>query len=162
MPRRKSLPDAVFEKAEQDFKNLKDGKVAIKLMAIIAYKEHTSETIARIFKISQRHFLKIVHQYQALGIEGLIQHPRGHNASKLNKSQLEEIKQWVLESKTSEGRQVHWTLLKLKNEIARVYNIEISTVAIWNHLHAMGLVVKVPRPSHYKGNKEKQDEFKKN
>ena len=61
-------------------------------MAIIAYKDHTSETISKIFKISQRHFLKIVHDYQAFGIEGLIQHPRGHNASKLNESPVRRNK----------------------------------------------------------------------
>jgi len=162
MARKKSVPDSVFENAERDYKNLKEGRVALKLMAIIAYKEHTSESISKIFKISQRHFQKLVKDYQELGLEGLIQHGRGHNASKLNKTELGEIKRWILESKTKAGKQIHWTLLKLKNEIKSVFGIDISTVAIWNHLHTINLVVKMPRPTHYKGDKEKQEEFKKN
>ena len=162
MPRSKAIQDIVFENAEKDFQKLKGSRTAMKLMAILAYRDQTSETVAKIFKISQRHFLKLVHDYKIYGIEGLTNHPRGHNASKLNQDQLQEIKLWVLESRTGDKLRVHWTLSKLQQEIQIKFNIKISTVAIWNHLHSLGLVVKMPRPNHYKGDKEKQEEFKKN
>ena len=162
MPRNKSINESVFENAEKDLKELKGSRIAIKLMAILAYKDHTSEDVSRVFKLSQRHFLKIVHDYKNYGIEGLVNHPRGHNASKLSKEQLSDIRTWVVESKTGDNSHVHWTLAKLQKEILAKYNVRISTVAISNHLHSLGLVVKMPRPNHYKGDKEKQDDFKKN
>ena len=161
MARHKSIPDSVFENAERDFQRLKGGKIAGKLMAILAYKEETSETVSRIFRMSQRHFLKLVHDYQKYGIEALINQPRGHNASKLNEEQLSEIKLWMVERKTKDKLHIHWTLSKLQQAIKSNYNIDISTVAIWNHLHSLGLVVKVPRPKHHKGDKVKQEDFKK-
>ena len=162
MARSKSIPDSLFEQAEQDLCSIKDSKVVMKLMAILSYKDNTSEAIAKIFHLSQRHFQKIVHDYQLNGIDALRQHPRGHNPSKLNKSHLDEIKQWVISCKNKNGKEVNWTLPKLQKEIKTRFDVEISKVAIWNHLHAMGLVIKVPRPTHHKGNKEKQADFKKN
>lgn len=162
MARSKSIPESLFEQAQHDFNSIKDSKVLLKLMAILAYKDNTSEAVAKIFHLSQRHFQKIIHDYQLNGIDALRQHPRGHNPSKLNKPQLAEIKQWIISCKNKNGKEVNWTLSKLQKEIKTRFHIEISTVAIWNHLHAMGLVIKVPRPTHHKGSKEKQAEFKKN
>lgn len=162
MARRKAIPESIFEQAKHDFDSIEDSKVVLKLLAILAYKDNTSEAVAKIFQLSQRHFQKIIHDYQLYGIDALMQHPRGHNPSKLNDSQLDEIKQWIISCKNKKGKEINWTLLKLQKEIKNHFDIEISTVAIWNHLQAMRLVIKSPRPTHHKGNKEKQDDFKKN
>ena len=159
MARPKMVSISVFENASSDYQKLKNGNVALKLMAIMACKDHTSEVVSKIFKFSQRHFLKILHDYKEHGLEGLMNQPRGHNASKLSKEQLEEIKQWILDSTTQDKQHIHWTLEKLKSEIEKKYNVTISKVAIWNHLHALGLSVRVPRPSHVKGDKAKQEDF---
>lgn len=104
MARRKAIPESIFEQAKHDFDSIEDSKVVLKLLAILAYKDNTSEAVAKIFQLSQRHFQKIIHDYQLYGIDALMQHPRGHNPSKLNDSQLDEIKQWIISCRIKKAK----------------------------------------------------------
>ncbi|MFH0735497.1 MAG: winged helix-turn-helix domain-containing protein [bacterium] len=157
-----SVDDALIQKATEELRKIEEGKLAIKLKAIIAYKKHNAELVAEVFQISIRNLFLWVNRFKEYGVEGLIDSPRGHNPSKLTQVQLEKIKEWIISCKTPDGKDIHWTLLKLKLHIQEQFKIFISTVALWNHLHAIGLSVKRPRPKHYKSDKEKQEDFKKN
>ena len=50
MARPKMVSISVFENASSDYQKLKNGNVALKLMAIMAYKDHTSEVVSKIFE----------------------------------------------------------------------------------------------------------------
>jgi len=82
--------------------------------------------------------------------------------NKLNEDKWQQIKIWIVSGKSANNETVHWTLEKLKAEIANVYNIEITTTALWKNLKKLGLTLKKPRPIHNKADKEAQEAFKKN
>lgn len=163
MARKKtSVSDLLVKQAEKELKKLKNGKLAIKLKVILAYKKHNANIVADVFQISVRNLFLWVNAFRKKGIEGLIDRPKGHYNSKLTTEQLKQIKEWIIIRKDYDGNRVNWTLPKLKVAINEQYSVAISTVAIWRHLKKIGLSVRRPRPHHYKADKKKQNAFKKN
>jgi transposase len=163
MPRQsKQFTHDIALKAEEEFNKLNDGKLATQLRAIMAFEENSAEQIAKVFKVSIRTVFRWINKFIEQGIDGLIDQPKGHYPSKLTEFQKEHIKSWIISSKNNNNEDIHWTLKKLKYEIFNVFDVEITTTALWNHLNKMNLTLKTPRPVHHKADKTEQEAFKKN
>ncbi|MCD6154223.1 MAG: transposase [Candidatus Verstraetearchaeota archaeon] len=163
MPREsQNFSHEIALEAEEEFKKLKEGKLATQLRAIMAFEDNTAEQIAKIFKVSVRTVFRWINKFSQYGIEGLKDRPKGHYQSKLTEDQKDQIKSWIKSGKNSKNEPVHWTLEKLKAEVAEVFNVEMTTTALWKNLDKLGLTLKKPRPVHHKADKEAQAAFKKN
>ena len=149
-------------KAEKEFNNIKDGKLATQLRAIIAFEDNTAEQIATIFKVSARTVFRWINKFANEGINGLKDLPKGHYQSKLTEQQKEHLKSWIISGTNSIGESVHWTLEKLALEIHAEFGVTLTTTAIWKNLKKMNLTLKKPRPVHHQADKEAQEDFKKN
>ncbi|MBZ0243085.1 MAG: winged helix-turn-helix domain-containing protein [Bacteroidales bacterium] len=163
MGRTKTLIDTSYSDViSMDIKNISDYEVIIKLKAIQASITHKESTVAEIFGIARSTLSRWISNYKKYGIEGCCSKSRGHNPSKLSLAQKETIRNWLTSGKDSQGRQVHWTLRRLIQEIALVFGKEITKTPLWITLHSMQLSLKKPRPQHYKADIAQQEDFKKN
>lgn len=160
-PKKSLSPDLLLQ-AEEDFTTLKDGKLATRLKAVMAYAEHSAEEIAAIFKVSPRTIFRWVHAYCTAGLAGLQDQPKGHFPGKFTAQQQATIKHWVTSGTDARGTPVHWTVKKLQHEIQTVYGIIISQPGLWKNLRKWNLVIKKPRPVHAKADPAAQTAFKKN
>jgi len=145
MARAKEVVDSsTLIKAEEALKGLKEGKLVLQLKAIISSGRHPVENVAEVFQVSTRSIFRWANKFKHKGIEGLKDRPKGHFSSKLTEKNKEKIEEWILAGKNSDGKEIHWTLNKLQMEVDKVFNIHISTVALWNHLNSMDLILKRP------------------
>ncbi len=149
-------------KAEIEFNNIKDGKLATQLRAIMAFEDNTAEQIAKIFKVSVRTVFRWINKFTSEGIDGLKDQPKGHYQPKLTEPQKNQLKNWIINGTNPNGESVHWTLERLASEIHSEFCVTLTTTAIWKNLKKMNLTLKKPRPVHHKADKEAQEEFKKN
>lgn len=163
MGRAKTLIDSSYSEAiAKDIRSISDSDVTIKLKAIQASITHKEATVAEIFGIARSTLSRWISNYKRHGIEGCRQRGRGHNPSKLSLEQKATIKDWVRSGKDNNGRQVHWTLRRLIQEISLIFGMKISKTPLWLTLHSMQLSLKKPRPQNYKADRNQQEVFKKN
>lgn len=158
---KKKLDLETVEEAKEELKKIKDGKTSIQLKAIIAASEHAVDKVAEVMQVSYRSIFKWIDKFKTGGIEGLKDKPKGHMRAKLTKEHLEKIEQWIISGKNADDKAVHWTLKRLRKEIKKEFGISIGKTPLWKHLKKMDLVLKKPRPTHVKADKEKQETFKK-
>ncbi len=158
---KKSIDKEVILRAEERFKGLREGKLAMKLRGIIAFGNNSAEEVAQILKISPRSIFRWVVKFKKNDIDGLREKPKGHYKSKLTEERKAQVKEWIRKGRNSRGETIHWTLQKLKLEVYRELGVTISTTALWQNLKKMGLVIRRPRPIHYKADKRQQEDFKK-
>ena len=156
------LTDSIYNNIVSDLKKIPNSDLIFKLTALKAASFNKQSEVAKMYDISRATLQRWAFLYTKYGIEGLKPKPRGHNPSKLTVAEKEIIKQWIISCKDSSGRQVHWTLMRLKQEILNNFDKNVGKTPLWLSLKSMGLSLKKPRPKHYKSDKEKQEEFKKN
>ncbi len=157
---KKSVDKEIILKAEEEFEKLSEGKLAMRLRVIIAFGDFSSEEVAKVLKVSRRSIFRWVNGFREEGINGLMEKSKGHYKSKLTVDQKKQIKKWISNG-DYKGEKVHWTLEKLRMAVHREFGIVISTTSLWRNLRRMGLVIKSPRPIHYKADKQEQEDFKK-
>lgn len=162
MGRHKNIDEETILRAEERFKDLKEGKIAIQLRGIIAFRNNTAEEVADILMVTPRSIFRWVKKFKENDIKGLKEKPKGHHRAKLTGKQKAQIKKWIISKKNSKGKTIYWTLRKLNLELQKEFGVTMSNTGLWYNLRDMGLVVKNPRPIHYKADKGKQEEFKKN
>ncbi len=153
---------ALIRKAAVELKGLRDSQISIKLKAIIAAGTHRVKDVGEIFQVSSVTIFRWTRLFKQYGIEGLKPRPKGHMSSKLTDEHKERILRWIDKSENNLGEQIIWTIDKLRGEIKEVFSIEIGRTPLWKHLKKMGLVLRKPRPEHYKTDKALQEAFKKN
>lgn len=159
--RRSNVTPELALQANRELENLEEGKVFIRLLAISRAFEMSINDVASFLRIRRETISRWVREYRKNGISGLRDRAKGHYPSKLKDKQKEQISQWLLTQKDSDGNPVHWTIAKLRLEINRVFGISISYTPLRLHLHKMGFVPKVPRPRHIKADQKLQVSFKK-
>lgn len=163
MGRKKIMIDAALvASAEQALADIKDGYVAIRLLAIINYSEDTAINVSDFVKVDIRTLFRWVRRFRKGGAEGLRDKPKGHRPSILTSEMKDQIKGWIDSMKDSDGNDIVWTLGKLQKELRRKYSVEISIPALSNNLKKLRIVLRHPRPTHQKADAEKQNTFKKN
>jgi transposase len=162
MGRHKNIDEETILRAEERFRDLQEGKLAIQLRGIIAFRDNTAAEVADVLMVTPRSIFRWVKEFKENDIEGLRERPKGHQQAKLTGEQKQQIKKWVISRKNSKGEIVYWTLRKLNMELQKEFGVTISEPGLWYNLRNMGLVIKKPRPIHYKADKGKQEKFKKN
>lgn len=158
---KKNIDKETILRAEERFKGLREGKLAMQLRGIIAFGNNSAKEVAQILKISPRSIFRWVVRFKENDIDGLKEKPKGHYKSKLTEEQKAQLKELIKKRRNSNGEAIHWTLQKLRSEVYKEFGVTISTTALWQHLKKMGLVIRRPRPIHYKADKEQQENFKK-
>jgi len=81
--------------------------------------------------------------------------------SKLTSAQKAEILSWLDAGKTAHGEYIHWTLERLRYAISEAFGVTLGINTIWVWLRKENLKLKVPRPQHYKADKQAQEALKK-
>lgn len=148
--------------AQSDLDALKDEKIALKLKAIIAAAKYPIATVAEIFLVTAETIWRWGTTYRTNGLDGLYPKPRRPKPSKLTSAQKAEILSWLDAGKTAQGEHIHWTLERLRHSISERFGVTLGINTIWVWLRKEKLKLKVPRPQHYKADKQAQESFKKN
>ena len=136
------------KKAEAEMKKIADHKVCFRLQAIISSAHHSVDTVAPVMGVGRSTIFNWIKRFRVYGINGVIDKPKGHNPSKLNPEQKEQIVQWLTEGKNALGNGVHWTVSRLIDEIERVFGIRVGKTPLWLFIRKSGFRQKVPRPVH--------------
>jgi transposase len=152
----KAVSEPLFEQAKTALKVLgNNGKIAIKLRAIIAAKEYGILLTAKVFGVSRQSLLEWIKRFASNNIQGLeLKSGRGRK-SKTDAEIRENIREMLLKNPNMTGKQVQDFLLKK-------HNVSLKKSAINNLLGDIGFSYITPRPRHYKSDQSAQDDFKKN
>jgi transposase len=162
MARPKSLFSAeLAQRAQKDLNALDQQGVIQKLQAIVAASKLPIATVAEVVGVAAETIWRWAKAYGREGVEGLYQKPRRAKPSKLTPAQKEQVLAWIDEGRTPGGKQVHWTLERLRQEIIDQYGLTLAQNSIWVWLRKENRKPKVPRPRHYQGDPEAQEAFKK-
>jgi transposase len=161
-----SRPKSIFSaelasKAQADLDALDHHGVIQKLRAIVAASKHPVEMVAEILGVAAETIWRWAKAYKAEGLEGLYPKPRRAKPSKLGPTQKDQVLAWIDESKTPDGKDVHWTLERLRQAVIDHFGITLGINTLWVWLRKEDRKPKVPRPRHYKGDIEAQEAFKK-
>jgi transposase len=160
--KRHSVDDATIQRAESALSDISDWPMVIKLYTIVNYNQFSTRQISTLFRHSPRTLLRWIDSFKQKGIEGIRDRPKGHRKALLSDQDKQVISDWICTQKNSQGKPMHWTLHTLRQTIAEELHVEIGKSALAINLHAMGIVLRKPRPTHVQGDPEKQDAFKKN
>ena len=156
------LTPALLKEAKLEYAKLKEGKIAKKLLAIMACSEHSAQEVSNILKVSPFSIYKWIQKFSEEGVEGLRETRGGNYPQKISDEQWEEIKRIVISGKDFSGKEVNWTLKKLKQAIESKYGVSHCIESIRRNLNKKGVVLRRPRAKHYQSNPAKQESFKKN
>jgi len=161
-----SRPKSIFSaelasKAQADLDALDHHGVIRKLKAIVAASKHSIETVAEVLDVAAETVWRWAKTYTTEGLEGLYPKPRRAKSSKLSPAQKEQVLAWIDESKTPEGKEVHWTLERLRQAIIDHFGVTLGINTLWVWLRKENRKPKVPRPRHYRGDSASQEAFKK-
>ena len=149
------------ERAEADLKAADPGRVSSKLQAVIAAAAHPVAAVAGVMGVAKQTVLRWAKEYRDGGVEALRPKAKRPKPSKLSQAQKAAVHSWLEDGKTAGGKDVHWTLGRLRHEIEREFGITLGTNTIWVWLRKEGWRPKVPRPRRCKADRQAQEEFKK-
>ena len=127
-----------------------------KLTILSSYSRLKTEEIAKAYRINPRTLFRWISQFKDQGVEGLVDKPKGHKPAFLTYEMKRQLVQWITTQKDSDGKQVSWTLDKLRVEEEIVYSVKISKSRKNEY------PIKRTRPTHIMADKKKQAEYKKN
>src|ERR1700694_3653890 len=173
----------------RDAKRCGDGRVACRILAIAHVLDGMSRTdAARSCGMDRQTLRDWVHRYNAEGIAGLTDAPRGGGAPRLSRAQMAEL--WGLglggparcggrpPALTSEQMAelrglvlagpdpardgvVRWRCVDLCDQIAERFDVEVHERTVGTLLQRMGLSRVQPRPHNPKRDLDAQETFKK-
>lgn len=131
------------------------GENGRRLQAIISAKEHGIKAVAEIYNISRETLMRWIRKFKDGGSSSFsVAEGRGR-ASKLSKAQKLEIKDYIEKA----GAQL--SSKKLQDYIKEKFEISLSKSTSHRLLQSLGFSYITPRPTHYKKDPLKQEEFKK-
>lgn len=141
----------------------RDGKVTSRLLAIAAVLEGANRTVAARQAGMDRQTLRDwVHRFNADGVAGLSNAPKGRPKRRLTESQEAEIRARVLAGPDPESDGlVRWRCVDIQNYIAETYAVKFHVRSVGRLLHKLKLSHVSVRPLHPKGDTEAQADFKK-
>jgi len=141
--------------AARVIKTIPFSKATIKLQAIAAVSHSTINKVSEVFNIANTTLKFWIRTFEESGIEGLETRVKNPRKPKLDLVQKEQIRSWI-------EANPNVTMKKLQSMIKKNFNIEISLVGIWKNVQKMDFSHITARSVHYKQDKEKLEEFKKN
>jgi transposase len=158
---KKVIDRKLAEKARIELEKISDHRLCRKLQAIISSAEYPIKVVAEVNGVWPDTIWRWITSFRKKGLEGLKDRAKGHRHSKLSEEQWQQVEDWLLKSKDSEGKPIHWTLFDLQMHIARQFKVKSGLTSLWYQVHKRGFRQKVPRPVHAKGDKKAQADFKK-
>jgi transposase len=157
------VDEKTLENAEADFNKLQHGKLAQRLLAIIAIGKNKSLKESSEFMMVTRQSVFVwVKNYKKHGLAGLIDREKGHRRCRLAPEQQLEVQKWLDTGKDADGNHIFWTIEKVKLAIKAKFDVTLSKTRVWTLIKQWGFNLKVPRPKHALGNPELQEAFKEN
>jgi transposase len=133
----------------------KTSYVAVKLQAVISAKDHGIQTVADIFGVTRPTVTAWIKHVKEGSFDRLTVAPGRGRKPKLSPEQLQKVEEWIQSS-----RQV--TSQRLSVFVKDTFDISISTATAHRIIKSLGFSYMTPRPRHYKADKVKGVEFKKN
>lgn len=158
--KKRAVSDETAKQAQNALTGIKEALLAIKLQTIISCSKHPVETVSSVIGKNRVTVWRWIRAFKESGIDGLVDKPKGHNPSKLNKEQREQIASWLKTGENSKGIPTHWTLKKLSIAIEEEYGIKITKTPLWITIQSMGFRKKAPRQPHVGANREKHSVLK--
>ncbi len=161
-----SRPKFIFSaelasKAQADLEALDRHGVVQKLRAIVSASKHPVAMVAEILGVAPETIWRWAKAYTTEGVQGLYSKPRRAKSSKLSPAQKEQVLGWIDESKTPDGKEIHWTLERLRQAVIDRFGVTLGLNTLWVWLRKENRKPKAPRPRHYKGDSASQEAFKK-
>ena len=154
--RRDVTPTVLRKKARQE----NDGRVALRLLALANVLEGVDrETAARQAGMTRQTLRDWVHRYNADGLNGLRNRPKGCPRRALTPEQEQELETLVLQG--PEGNRVRWRCVDLQALIQQRFNVICHERTVGKILRRLGFVRLSVRPIHHKADAEAQETFKK-
>ena len=150
------IDQTLVQKAQNLLSELKShGVVANRLKAIIASFNHPKQTVADIFDIDSTTITRWANKLKKSGIDGLANAPKHLDGIIVKNKHKQQVKQWL---KSDPNITIERVRIKLEEQ----FGIKISKSTANNVMKAVGFSHITARSVHYKQDKEKLEEFKKN
>jgi transposase len=151
----KAISEELLDAVEKALSvSIKQGDVSRKLQAIKSAKKHGIKLVADVFDVSRVSILQWVKSFAANGVEGLkLKVGRGRN-SILSDAEKAKVREWIDED-------CNVTIKEIQLRIEAVFNKTLKKSAAYNLMKSLGFSYITPRPSHYKQDKTRVEEFKK-
>jgi len=155
---RKDITAVVLRrKARQE----KDGQVALRILGIANILDGMDrETAARTAGMDRQTLRDWVHRYNAEGIEGLHNRPKGRPERSLTLKQEREIAALV-EQSPQDTVLVRWRCADVKQEIEKRYGVALHEVSVGRLLRRLGFRRMSVRPVNPENDPEALEAFKK-
>lgn len=141
----------------------KNGRVASRMVALAHALEGMKRVAAAKLAGMDRQTLRDwVIRYNAHGIAGLADLPKGHNPEKLTEEEKAILKDKILQTPDPAKDGVcTWRIADLCAFVETRFDKEVSLSGMWGILKRMGLSYQKTRPVHPKSDPDAQDAFKK-
>lgn len=149
------ITDNLYQQAIEALATInKENRVAIRLRAIIAAKEHGVGIVAKIFNITCNTLRNWVKELESGGITNLEYKKGRGRKGHLSQDCYETVSKWLEEDCNMTIKNI---VIKLRDDMG----VDTSKSAVHRMLHKLRFAYITPRPVHYKQNKENHEEFKK-
>jgi len=131
------------------------GENGRRLQAIISAKEHGIKRVAAIYNISRETLMRWISKFKSGGSSNFAVAKGRGRPNKLNAEQLNKVKDYI----TIEGANL--SSKKVQNFVNQHFDVELSRATSHRLLKNLGFSFITARPSHYKTDSLKKEEFKK-
>lgn len=157
------VDETTLRQAKQDLKEVPQGKISVRLLAIIsAGRGKTILEISDFVMVTRQSVYFWIKKYKKEGLSGLYDRPKGHRQKRLKPQHEEQIQKWLDQSEGPHGGPFHWTIDKLKAAIEEQFGVVLSRSRVGVLVQQWGFRSKVPRPKHVGSDQAAQQAFKKN
>ncbi len=154
---RKDMTAAILRKKAR---GEKDGRVASRLFGIANILDGMDrERAAQLAGMTRQTLRDWVIRYNANGIEGLKDRPKGHAKRALTPEQEKELDGLIL--KGPGGTLVRWRCVDLRDKIKEKFGVEYHERSVEKILHRLGFSRISVRPVHPESDAQAQEAFKK-
>lgn len=151
-----NIDQQVVNDALVELKNLKEvGVLSNRLRAIVSANKNGIKTVCQVFNTNPSSLHRWVVRFKKNGIKGLMKIKKNQNRSLLKEEELLWFEKQIKNNPNS-------TAKSLQKMILEHFGIKLSTSSIYNYIKKLGFSHITARSVHYKQDKEKLEEFKKN
>jgi transposase len=151
----KQTHSEAIKRASEIITTIPFSKVTMKLQAIAAVSNCTISKVSEVFNVTNQTIKFWIRSFEKYGIAGLETKAKNPRKPKLTDAQKEQIKRAI-------ENDPNLTMKALKLMVLKEFKVEMSLVGIWKNVKKMNFSHITPRPLHYKQDKQKLEEFKKN
>ena len=150
------LTEEVLLNSKKDITLLgRTGELSRRLNAIISSHKHSISAVAKIYNTTSKTVHLWIKNYKDLGIEGLRTKPGRGRKRLLTPEDIEAISKEISNNSAI-------TIHELRAWIKETLGKSVSKGTCHNAMRQSGYSYKTARKKHYKSDKNKQEEFKKN